>query len=83
MHDARYIALSKEAAKIRSRAFRLAVEEVIDIGFVNANDTVFLEKTKAASDWGWLFDGTIAIELSSREPDQRLNRWFAEQGIAF
>jgi hypothetical protein len=83
MHDARYIALSKEAAKIRSANLRDAVEAVIDAGWVNANDTVFTEKRRTVADWDYLFVGTITFTLSNMDANRHVDAWFAKHSITF
>lgn len=85
LHDARYVTLSKEAAKIRSRALRLSVESVIDAGWVNANDTIFLEKVRPITDWDSLFVASMQSALSDRdrEKNRHVDAWFEKRGIKF
>ena len=84
MHDARYTELNKAAAKIRSANLRDAVLLLIDGGWGNANDTVFLEKTRPISDWGSVFFDSVQCLLSyQEEPNRHVNAWFAKHGITF
>lgn len=76
-----YKALNEAAEKIRSKALRIAVLDLIESGRVNADDTV-RDGDAAPDDWGWLFVGSIRTQLAFCE-NARTRAWFAARGINF
>ena len=81
MDEYAYNALNDAAEKIRSKALRLAVLDVIESGRVNADDTV-RDGDASPDDRGWLFLGSIQTQLAFCE-NARARAWFAARGINF
>ena len=74
-------ALNEAAEKIRSKALRIAVLDVVETARVNADDTV-RDGDASPDDWGWLFLGSIQTQLAFCE-SARVRAWFATRGINF
>lgn len=76
-----YKALNEAAEKIRSKALRIAVLDVVETARVNADDTV-RDGDATPDDRGWLFVGSIQTQLAFGE-NSRVRAWFATRGINF
>lgn len=79
--------LYKQAAKIKSRANRWAVEGLIGSGETNANDT-FAEQRRAdheyfGADWNALALASIGDLLACGEGDKVVADWFRNRGVRF
>lgn len=81
-HDRRYDALNADAAKIKSRDNRMAVDAIIDSARINANDTVRDERLPL-SDWDYMFTATIGSQLSSGQYNRHVVAFFTTRGITF
>ena len=76
-----YKALNEAAEKIRSKALRIAVLDVVETARVNADDTV-RDGDATPDDRGWLFLGSIQTKLSFCD-NARVRAWFAARGVTF
>jgi hypothetical protein len=79
--------LYKQAAKIKSRANRWAVEGLIGSGETNASDT-FAEQGREGheyfgAEWNALALDSIADLLSSGESGKVVADWFRNRGVRF
>jgi hypothetical protein len=79
--------LYKQAAKIKSRANRWAVEGLIGSGETNASDT-FAEQGREGheyfgADWDALVLASIADLLACGEGDKVVADWFRNRGVRF
>ena len=79
--------LYKQAAKIKSRANRWAVEGLIGSGETNASDT-FAEQGRAGheyfgAEWNALALDSIGSLLSSGESGKVVGDWFRNRGVRF
>lgn len=81
-HDRRYDALNTDAAKIKSRDNRLAVDAIIDSARINANDTV-RDEHLPLSDWDNMFTNTLASILSDGGHNRHVVAFFTTRGITF
>ena len=73
--------LNEAAEKIRSKALRSAVLDVVETARVNADDTI-RDGDASPDDRGWLFLGSIQTQLAFL-PNARVRAWFATRGINF
>lgn len=74
--------LNAASRTIRSAGLQNEVDNLIDSGRINADDTVYAEKAAPESDWECVFVGTIASLLSSGEYSKACLRWFAKRGVS-
>lgn len=79
--------LYKQAANIKSRANRWAVEGLIGSGETNANDT-FAEQDRAGheyfgADWNALALDSIGNLLACGDGDKVVADWFWNRGVRF
>ena len=79
--------LYKQAAKIKSRANRWAVEGLIGSGETNASDTFAEQGRKGCeyygADWNALAIESIGGLLASGEGNKAVADWFANRGVRF
>ena len=81
-HDRRYDTLNADAAKIKSRDNRLAVDAIIDSARINANDTVRDERMDLSA-WDGMFTATLASILSEGGHNRHVVAFFTTRGITF
>jgi hypothetical protein len=81
-HDRRYDAFNADAAKIKSRDNRLAVDAIIDSARINANDTV-RDEHLALSEWDRVFTGTLEGILADGGHNRHVIAFFTTRGITF
>ena len=79
--------LYKQAAKIKSRANRWAVEGLISSGETNASDT-FAEQNRAGreyfgAEWNALALASIGDLLACGEGNKVVADWFRNRGVRF
>lgn len=81
-HDRRYDSLNADAAKIKSRDNRLAVDTIIDSARINANDTV-RDEHMPLSAWDGMFTATLGSILSDGGHNRHVVAFFTARGITF
>jgi hypothetical protein len=72
--------------KLRDQAYATKSEEINEIAGnaeVNANDTVYTEKTAPVAQWDAIAMGTIADQLSSGRYSTKTVLWFTKRGVIF
>lgn len=72
--------LTKDAAKIKSKNVRYNVENLIESGRINADDTIFVDKAAKVGEWESLFVGSIESLLCD-DANVSARRWFSTRGI--
>lgn len=73
--------LADNACSIKGMVFRHAVEDLIGSAVVNANDTIYVEKSLPEDRFEEVFLGSLQGLLSERGVPTRITNWFARRGI--
>lgn len=76
-----YLSLRADCDAIRSARLRRDVDAIIDGARINADDTVYLEKTN--DDWGVMFRGSLETILACNPHRKPVTAWFIRRGIKF
>jgi hypothetical protein len=79
----RYNSLYELAQLIADRTTRDTVENLLDSGRVNADDTVYAEKAVPESEWFDMVKGSVTGLMACDEPTPEVVAWFAAHGITY
>jgi hypothetical protein len=82
-NNLRYDAFQAMARKIKSRANRYAVQDIIGSAYDNANATVYIETDVTERQWDSIFTGSIGVLLSTGEYNQQVVAFFTTRGITY
>lgn len=78
-----YPVLMRDACSVRGLSNRTAINHLIALGVVNANDTVMVEKAATPDDWHRLFEGTIGTMLASDVYPAAVVSFFTSRGLRY
>ena len=76
-----YLNLRADCNAIRSAQLRQDVDAIIDGARINADDTVYTEKTHDS--WGAMFRGSLETILACNPHRKPVVAWFTRRGIRF
>jgi hypothetical protein len=82
-NNLRYDAFQAMARKIKSRANRYAVQDIIGSAYDNANATVSTETAVTERQWDSIFTGSIGVLLSTGEYNHQVVAFFTTRGITY
>lgn len=73
---------NNEAHRETNRVLWDRIDDIIDSGRVNADDTIYRDKSLPESEWNAVAEGSICTLLCD-ETNAEVRNWFIAQGIRF